>query len=173
MSLIVTLYGETFNTFLQSIKQPTIVLFDEFEKVYEGHGEQEALLTLLDGVYPSKKLFLLTCNNKNHIDSHFRNRPGRVYYTLDFTGLGADFVQEYCNDNLNPEFRSKAAGVVAVAKMFERFNMDMLKAMVEEINRYGESAQDVLKYLNIDFDMKKSKPQDAQGTRSGQRRRRQ
>lgn len=56
--------GETFNTFLQSIEQPAIILFDEYEKVYVNNQDQEQMLTLLDGVYPSKKLFLLTCNDK-------------------------------------------------------------------------------------------------------------
>jgi SpoVK/Ycf46/Vps4 family AAA+-type ATPase len=56
--------GETFNGFMQMVQQPAIVIFDEFEKVYAENGKQEALLTLLDGVYSSKKLFLLTCNNK-------------------------------------------------------------------------------------------------------------
>ena len=45
--------GEAFNAFIQSIEQPVIVVFDEFEKVYD-EAEQEAMLTLLDGVYPSK-----------------------------------------------------------------------------------------------------------------------
>ena len=51
-------HGEQFNLFLHSITQPVVVLFDEFEKVY-GEGAQQQMLTLLDGVYPSKKLFLL------------------------------------------------------------------------------------------------------------------
>ncbi|HRZ82907.1 MAG TPA: hypothetical protein P5069_10620, partial [Candidatus Hydrogenedentes bacterium] len=45
---------EAFNTFMQAIEQPLVVLFDEFEKVYDDQ-EQQALLTLLDGVYPSNK----------------------------------------------------------------------------------------------------------------------
>ena len=71
--------GDKFNAFIQSIEQPVVILFDEFEKVYDSQ-EQEAILTLLDGVFPSKKLFMLTCNDKWRIDQHMRNRPGRIYY---------------------------------------------------------------------------------------------
>jgi predicted AAA+ superfamily ATPase len=92
--------GDSFNALIQSIEQPTIILFDEFEKVYDREG-QEAILTLLDGVFPSKKLFLLTCNDKWRVDAHMRNRPGRIFYMLDFKGLDADFIREYCVDNLN------------------------------------------------------------------------
>ena len=55
--------GDSFNKLIQDIEQPLIVLFDEFEKVYD-REQQEKMLTLLDGVYPSKTLFILTCNDK-------------------------------------------------------------------------------------------------------------
>lgn len=118
--------GERFNSFIQSIQQPAIVLFDEFEKVYRQaaqvemrdserqgqysrhnhHGmmmdgdtegpnpSQDAILTLLDGVYPSNMLFLLTVNDKTKITKNMKNRPGRIYYVLDFEGLETDFIRE-------------------------------------------------------------------------------
>jgi hypothetical protein len=137
--------GEGFNSFLQMIEQPTVILFDEFEKVYD-RDDQEKMLTLLDGVYPSKKLFILTCNDKWRVDSHMRNRPGRVYYMLDFKGLEQDFIIEYCDDNLKN--KDNIPGVCKIASLFDQFNFDMLKAMVEEMNRYNETAQQTMKMLN-------------------------
>src|ERR1700686_4156677 len=78
--------GDAFNQILQDIQQPCIVLFDEFEKIYD-LKEQEEMLTLLDGVFPSQKLFLLTCNDKWKIDANMRNRPGRIFYMIDFAGI--------------------------------------------------------------------------------------
>lgn len=120
--------GEKFNAFIQSIQQPTIVLFDEFEKVYRQTGtemtadvelqerrmrygtgmhheissreskisnqNQDAILTLLDGVYPSTMLFLFTVNDKKLISKNMMNRPGRIYYVLDFSGLGSNFIRD-------------------------------------------------------------------------------
>ncbi len=137
--------GEGFNAFMQMIDQPTIVLFDEFEKVYD-RDDQEKMLTLLDGVYPSKKLFLLTCNDKWRVDQHMRNRPGRIFYMIDFKGLDIDFIKEYCLDNL--EAKQHIETICRIASLFSQFNFDMLKAMVEEMNRYGETPQEVLKLLN-------------------------
>ena len=137
--------GDKFNAFLQSIEQPTIILFDEFEKVYD-REDQESILTLLDGVFPSKKLFVLTCNDKYRIDAHMRNRPGRIYYMLDFKGLDPAFIAEYCEDNLND--KSQIDKICKISSLFGEFNFDMLKAMVEEMNRYGESPQEVMKILN-------------------------
>lgn len=139
-------HGDAFNTLLQSIEQPAMVLFDEFEKVYDSN-EQEHILTLLDGVYPSKKLFILTCNDKWRVDQHMRNRPGRIFYMIDFKGLSAEFIREYCEDNLHN--KAHIDTLCNIAGMFSQFNFDMLKAVVEDMNRYNESPQDALRILNV------------------------
>jgi hypothetical protein len=137
--------GDVFNKFLQDIEQPCVILFDEFEKVYDNE-DQEKALTLLDGVFPSRKLFVITCNDKWRVNEHMRNRPGRIYYMLDFKGLGADFITEYCQDNL--ENKEHIEKIVAISALFEQFNFDMLKALIEEMNRYGETPQEALQMLN-------------------------
>lgn len=137
--------GEEFNGFMQMIEQPTVILFDEFEKVYD-REQQEAMLTLLDGVYPSKKLFVITCNDKWRVNEHMRNRPGRIFYMMDFKGLDQDFIIEYCQDNLKDH--DQIQSVCRIATLFDQFNFDMLKALVEEMNRYNETAQQAMKMLN-------------------------
>jgi hypothetical protein len=137
-------HGEAFNTLIQGIEQECILLFDEFEKVYE--SEQEAVLTLLDGVFSSKKLFIFTCNNKWKIDENMHNRPGRIFYMLEFEGIDVNFVIEYCNDNLLN--KSHIDSVCRVSSLFDKFNFDMLQALVEDMNRYNETASEVLRMLN-------------------------
>lgn len=137
--------GDVFNKFMQDIEQPCMVLFDEFEKVYD-REEQEHILTLLDGVFPSKKLFVLTCNDKYRIDYHMRNRPGRIFYSLDFKGLEPEFIREYCADNLNE--KNHINTIVQIASLFGEFNFDMLKALVEEMNRYNEDPVAAMRMLN-------------------------
>lgn len=137
--------GDAFNKLIQSIEQPCIVLFDEFEKVYDS-SEQESILTLLDGVFPSKKLFVLTCNDKWRIDSHMRNRPGRIFYMLDFKGLAVEFIREYCEDNLNN--KTHIDSICKISTLYDAFNFDMLKALVEEMNRYNETPQESMRMLN-------------------------
>lgn len=137
--------GDNFNKFLQDIEQPCVILFDEFEKVYDNESQEKAL-TLLDGVFPSRKLFVITCNDKWRVNEHMRNRPGRIFYMLDFAGLDPKFIEEYCNDVLvDKQYIGK---IVEIAALFEQFNFDMLKALVEEMNRYEESPQEALKMLN-------------------------
>jgi hypothetical protein len=137
--------GDVFNSFIQQITQPCIILFDEFEKVYDQPKQQE-ILTLLDGVFPSKKMFIITVNNKYGVDFHMRNRPGRIYYLLDFKGLDNPFIVEYCQDNLKD--KTQTDRICKIATIFDTFNFDMLKAIVEEMNRFDETPQEVLAVLN-------------------------
>lgn len=148
-------HGDQFNQLIAGLKQPAVILFDEFEKVYD-REKQEAILTLLDGVFPSKKLFVLTCNDKYRIDAHMRNRPGRIFYMIDFKGLDSAFITEYCEDRLNN--KEHIESICKLALLFEEFNFDMLKALVEEMNRYNEDAHQALELLN-------AKPQSDQGGR--------
>jgi hypothetical protein len=138
-------HGDKFNSLIQSIDQPAIILFDEFEKVYD-NDDQESMLTLLDGVFPSKKLFVLTCNDKWRVNDHMRNRPGRIFYLLEFKGLEEAFIAEYCGDNLNQ--KEHTGRIIQISNTFDQFNFDMLKALVEEMNRFNEPPQDAMRMLN-------------------------
>jgi hypothetical protein len=75
-----------------------------------------------------------------------RNRPGRIYYMLDYTGLTQDFIIEYCEDNLKA--KEHIDKICSIAMLFNQFNFDMLKALIEEMNRYNEAPEEALKMLN-------------------------
>jgi hypothetical protein len=137
--------GDGFNSFLSSITQPCVIFLDEFEKVYD-RDHQEQMLTLLDGTYQSKKLFLLTSNDKYRIDVNMRNRPGRIFYLIEFGGLEEDFIREYCRDNLNNS--SYVSDIIRLSRIFDVFSFDLLSSLVEESNRYGENPKDLVSILN-------------------------
>jgi len=143
--------GEQFNKFIQSIDQPCVILFDEFEKVYNS-DQQKMLLTILDGTYSTKKLFVMTCNDIWKIDGHMKNRPGRLFYHLKYYGLDANFVEEYAEDNLLEQYKHMIKDLKRLPSLIRNFNFDMIKAIVEDINRYGESVKETLKFINIEMD---------------------
>lgn len=138
--------AEAFNKLVQDINQPALILFDEFEKTYE-EKHQQKVLTLLDGVFPSKKLFILTCNDHKRLDTNLRNRPGRIYYMMEYRGVTPEFIVEYCKDVLKKQQHTDE--LVKIASLFSNFNFDMLKATVEEMNRYDEDAATAMALLNI------------------------
>jgi hypothetical protein len=67
---------------------------------------------------------------------------------LDFKGLTGEFIREYCYDNLKDASLKNIDSVVTVGSLFSEFNFDMLKALVEEMNRYGETAHEAMQMLN-------------------------
>lgn len=138
-------HGDVFNAFVASINCRCVFLFDEYEKVYE--GVQEALLTLFDGVYQMNKLFILTANSEQEVDRCMISRPGRIYYNLEYGALDAAFIDEYCRENLNDH--TMIPHVMAVAELYGNFSFDVVRALVEEMNRYDEAPHEVLRYLNI------------------------
>ena len=138
--------GDEFNSFIQSISTPAIILFDEFEKIY-GWSEQRKILTLFDGVFPSRKLFLVTTNTDRDVSEYMTNRPGRIYYNFEFDTLGQDFIKEFLEDRLDN--KSQIDDILKYTQVFSFFNFDMLNAAVEEMNRYGETLTEVLDVLNI------------------------
>ncbi len=138
--------GDEFNSFVQSIDVPAIMIFDEFEKVYNWET-QNKILTLFDGVYPTKKLFVLTTNDSHSVNNFLKNRPGRIYYSFKFDTLAQEFIKEYCEDNLKD--KSQIESILKYTQIFSFFNFDMLAAAVEEMNRYNEPLSEVLNYLNI------------------------
>lgn len=138
--------GPGFNQFIQQINVPAVVIFDEFEKMYDDEG-QEKLLTLLDGMFPTKKLFVLTCNKLFRIDQHMINRPGRLFYHLQYNGVEIEFIREYVADVLKNQ--DHAEGVEHISRHFITFNFDMLKALVEEMNRFNLSAKEAVEMMNM------------------------
>jgi hypothetical protein len=143
--------GDKFNTLLQMIEQPIVVIFDEFDKTYDD-DEQQSMLTMLDGTITSKKLFIFTCNDRWRVNQYMRNRPGRIYYAIEYHGLTSEFVREYAVDALDEKYAEYVDGVVTVASMFPEFNFDMLQALVEEMNRYGEPPAKAIELLNVKFE---------------------
>lgn len=138
--------GELFNTFISQMTQPAVIIFDEFEKIYTTE-QQEQILTLFDGVYTSQKLFIITCNDQWKLDRNIINRPGRMYYRQTFDTLDPSIITEYCEKHLKNQ--DYANPIVMISQTIWRFSFDMLKALVEESNRYGESPFESINYLNV------------------------
>ena len=140
--------GEAFNRFISSINQPTIIIFDEFEKVYQEESQEE-LLTLFDGVYPSQKLFLITTNAEYAISEFLLGRPGRIFYKFDYGSLPKEEIREYLEDNMVD--KSKVGNVLKATVLIKNVSYDILKALCEDVNRYpDDKVSEVLDYLNIE-----------------------
>lgn len=138
---------------IMTITEPCLIIFDEFEKIYTKDTEEDmkdpqtGLLTLLDGLLITKKLFIFTCNECDRITGMMKNRPGRIFYNIEFGGLSDSIIESYCKENLKNG--KHLVEILNMKKMFEHFTFDMLQALVEEVNRYNESPLTAVKMMNI------------------------
>lgn len=143
--------GEDFNKFISSITQQAVIVFEEFDKVYTDKDAVNSLLTLLDGLFNSNKLYLFSTNSA--LPEFLQNRPSRVYYSVAFgPRLSEQVITQYCEDRLNDQTR--LSSILKMAAVALTFNFDMLQAVVEECNRYPEmNINDAVHMVNVDADI--------------------
>lgn len=132
--------------FIESIEQECVVLFDEFDKTFDGNSQNE-LLSLLDGLAAGKKLFLITCNSLSKLSDFMVNRPGRFHYHLRFEYPGAMEVREYLEDKLPQQYHNEIKEVVVFSRKV-KLNYDCLRAIAFELST-GLSFREAIKDLNI------------------------
>lgn len=140
--------------FISSIKQESIILFDEFEKVYgmkkddELQSPQDKLLSLFDGIDNGKKLYIITCNNADALSSYLINRPGRFHYHFRILPPSEDEIREYMNDRLNDPDPDVIDKVIAISQV-GNFTYDILRAIAFDLNQ-GYPLDETMNDLNIE-----------------------
>ena len=142
--------GSKFLNFLSKIKQNVVIFLDEFEKVYADYEQQNMLLSILDGTFNSKFLFLLTINNEaDRMNDYMMNRPSRIHYHQHYEGMSMDMIREICVDLLDDKENVESA--LAVCTYIGDISMDIIISLIKEINLYPkESPMEVLKYMNLE-----------------------
>jgi len=149
--------GSDFNDFIDLIGE-CVIIFDEFAKNYgspnrnikSGDSDQESLLTVVDGVYSKKRLFIFLENNLHDINDFFINRPGRIYYHWHYSKIEEEIITEYCKrNNISDSF---VKDLLTKARQLPDFSFDILQAIVEEHKRYNESVDEILTNLNVGRD---------------------
>ena len=130
-------------SFIQSLCFECVVLIDEAEKTFHEHGD--ILLKMIDGVYnETRKLYILTTNRLS-IDENLIGRPGRIRYIKQFGNLTAKAVADYIKDNLRDQ--NKTNQILDIVDVLEISTIDILKAIVDEVNIHGKINENNL--LNI------------------------
>ena len=148
--ITVNTYIPGIGDFLSSIEQEVVVIFDEFEKVFgkqEDMDPQEELLSLFDGLDNGKKLFVITCNEVNKLNSYLLNRPGRFHYHFTIQNPSDDEVREYMSDKLQKQYHNEIDRIVNFAKTIN-ITYDYLRAIAFELNQ-GYTFEEALGDLNI------------------------
>lgn len=158
--IIINKYIDGMFDFLEPIKN-VVYLFDEFEKTMRGNvneqsnnnnatTKQDQILTFLDGTASgTHNLFLFTVNEKRELNDNLLSRPGRIRYHYQFESCDAETIRNYCKDNLKrPELESEIVDTLTATRYV---SLDIVRALVDEVNTYDVTVNEVMNYLNIDF----------------------
>lgn len=124
-----------------------IIFIDEFEKVYDRKDEAVDLLSLMDGNFPTKLIFLLTVN-EFRISEFLVNRLNRIKYRKHYSDLEEEIIDEVIEDLLiNKDHKQ------SIYDFFERVNMrtfDLLVNVIKDMNLFNEDAIACGKHLNLE-----------------------
>lgn len=149
--IIVPFYIPGIASFISSIQQEVIVLFDEFEKTFGAKNDndpQEEMLSLFDGVDCGKKMFVITCNDTYKLNEFLLNRPGRFHYHFTLTSPSAPEIREYMTDKLLPQYHNLIDQIIGFGMTINNITFDILRAIAFEINQ-GYSFEETISDLNI------------------------
>ena len=149
--ITVTDYIPGIASFLGSIEQEVIVIFDEFEKTFskveDQPDPQEEMLSLFDGLDGGKKLFVITCNEIRKLNEFMVDRPGRFHYHFRMGAPTDSEIREYMEDKLQKEYWGEIGRIINFSRITE-MTYDYLRAIVFDLNQ-GYSLEDSLSDLNI------------------------
>ena len=136
----------------ESIEQEVVVLFDEFDKTFDGikvsensASAQASMLSLFDGMSTGKKLFVITCNSLSGMNEYLLNRPGRFHYHFRFNYPTADEIREYLQDKLDKQYWEEIDKVISFSQKVD-LNYDCLRAIAFELNmgdKFENAIQDL------------------------------
>lgn len=120
--IVVDNYIPGIASYIESIEQDVMVLFDEFDKTFgevrakDGEASpQTHLLSLFDGISGGKKLFVITCNDLRRLNDYLINRPGRFHYHFRFEYPSAEEIRAYLKDKLDEAYYKEIEDVVSFA----------------------------------------------------------
>lgn len=148
--ILINSYTPDIASFISSIDQEVVVLFDEFDKTFYDNSmspPQEELLPLFDGIDSGKKLFVITCNELNHLSEFLINRPGRFHYHFIFNTPTLNEIVEYMTDKLDKKYHYNIERIINFAKTVD-LTYDMLRAIAFELN-LGYTLEESIEDLNI------------------------
>ena len=125
-----------------------VVLIDEFEKLYDGqNADSNKLLSLLDGPYNTHHIFIFTANEFYRINSMMKNRPSRIHFLKEFTGLDENTVKDIGNDLLDN--KDWIEELVEISQKMSECTFDVIMSICSDSNLFKESPKQVVRYMNV------------------------
>lgn len=143
--ILVTEAFEGLSSFINQLQQDVVIFIDEYEKLFS--EKEHSILSVMDGALSNehRKTWLLT-TNKRYISEYMLDRPGRIRYIKNFSHMEKETIEEIVDDMLQrPEFRS---AIIHYLSTLENLTIDLVKAVVEEVNIHGVAPDEFASFFN-------------------------
>lgn len=123
-----------------------VIFLDEYGKSIK-YGDQEKMLSFFSDT-TTRKLFIITENDKYDVSRYIRDRPGRIRYHIDYTKTPKNIVLDYLNKNVMD--RGVKMEILELYQSSREFSFDHLQAIVSEHLRYpNNTIEDIVGILNL------------------------
>lgn len=136
--------------FIDTIEGESLVIFDEFEKVFaetDDRNPQHELLSLFDGLSGARRMYAITVNDLRETSAFILNRPGRFHYHVRFSYPDQAETRTYLRDHVAQEHWGEVEAAVEFSVRVP-LNYDCLRAIAFELDS-GEKFAEVIGDLNI------------------------
>lgn len=132
-------------TLLTSLSN-VVVYMDEFGKCTNSSMQDKMLSFFADTT--SKRLYIVTENEKWSINRYILNRPGRIRYHIEYKKVPKDMIVDYLNRNVkDTRFKEDVYRLYVSSSVF---SFDHLQAICTEHDRYpDDDIESLVKILNL------------------------
>lgn len=136
--------------FIGSLDFECIILIDEAEKIFSDY-RSDIILKLTEGkLNKTRKLYILIANRMDYLNRNLFNRPSRIRYIKEFSGLSLEFQENYIKDNIINKEKSKELLNYLKDKV-DTVTIDVLKESVLECNLSNEVPDDCFNIIYKTF----------------------
>lgn len=132
--------------YLDTLPSNIMIMFDEYEKVFD-KDMQSDMLGLFDGMSNSKRLYVITANDKYKLSNYIKGRPGRFLFDIQFNFLSEQEVEEYVTYFI-PDITKNELGFARNLATIYSINYDILNALVR-MHKIGYKFADSIESLNL------------------------
>lgn len=142
--------------FLAKIDTSAVIMFDEFEKKFQDSMKspdsdtQNDMLSLFDGLYGGKNIYVLTVNDIVDLSPYILNRPGRFMYSIRMSQPTPQDVHDYLEDKLDKDVIEREQQIKQIIQFSFKvpLSYDVLDALVFQLNG-NNKFKEVLPSLNL------------------------
>ncbi len=123
-----------------------VIFIDEFAKIIK-QDMQDAALTLFNDTAKTKRLFILTENDKRLISQFFLSRPGRIEFYQEYGRASENKVKAFCHKQGISE-----AIIDEILKLHARlpdFSIDHVRSIIELWKNTNATIDEIISVINI------------------------